>query len=368
MGEASDYAGTSVAGAGDVNADGNDDLLIGAYHNSEMDYSAGAAYVVLGPVSGTLDLSLADAKLVGEEWGDQAGYTVSGAGDMNGDGNDDVLVGAPFHSEGGISYNGAAYLVLGPITGTIDLSLADGELVGEAAGDIAATVSQAGDVDGDGQVDVLVGAPWNDEGGNNAGAAYLARGPVTGTRDLSLADAKLVGEEEWANAGWSVSGAGDVDGDGHDDLLVGAPGDPNYATYLTGVAYLLLGPVTGTLDLALADAKLLGEEAGDLAGFSVAGAGDVNVDGNDDLLVGAYANPSVSYVGAAYLVLGPVTGSLDLALADVKFVGEGDRNAAGISVSGTGDVGGGLLIGALGNDEAGYAAGAAYLVDGGGLF
>ena len=365
--ESFDFAGTSVSGAGDLNNDGNADLLVGAYHESEGGYGAGAAYVVLGPVTGDLDLSLADAKLVGEEGYDAAGGTVSGAGDVNGDGNDDVLVGASSYAEVGTPY-GAAYLMLGPVTGTLDLSLADAKLVGAEVGDVAGSVCRAGDVDGDGHVDLLVGAPGNDEGGFNAGAAYFVLGPVTGTLDLSLADAKLVGEEDWEYAGLSVSGAGDVDDDGHDDLLVGAPADPIYAPSSTGAAYLVLGSVSGTLDLSLADAKLIGEDAGDLAGFSVSGVGDVNVDGNDDLLIGAYSNPSTLYTGAAYLVLGPVTGNVELASADAKFVGEGDTDVAGISVSGTADVEGDLLIGALGNDETGTDAGAAYVVDGGGLF
>src|SRR6185436_13418728 len=133
--------------------------------------------------------------------------------------NDDVLVGA---TNQGDRNEGAAYLVLGPVTGTLDLALADAKLVGEEPDDLAGhSVSDAGDVDGDGHDDLLVGALGNDEGGSTAGAAYLVVGPVTGTLDLSRADAKLVGEAPNDWCGISVSGAGDVDGDGHDDLLVG---------------------------------------------------------------------------------------------------------------------------------------------------
>ncbi len=101
-----------------------------------------------------------------------------------------------------------------------------------------------------------------------------------------MADAKLVGEEPRDWVGASVSGAGDVDGDGHDDLLVGAPHQVG-GGLRGGAAYLVLGPVTGSRDLGLADAKLLGEESSDYAGVSVSGAGDVDGDGHDDLLVGA---------------------------------------------------------------------------------
>jgi hypothetical protein len=231
---------TQDSGAGDVNGDGHSDLLFGAsaiFSGSD----AGAAFLVLGPVTGTLDLSsMADATLMGEEVGDWAGDGVSGAGDVDSDGHDDVLVGAIHNSEGG-RYAGAAYLVLGPVTGTRDLSLADAKFVGERPGDAAGlAVSGAGDVNADGHADVLVGSLYNDEGGLDAGAAYLVLGPVTGTFDLSRADVKLVGQYVAEHAGETASGAGDVDADGRDDLLVGAPWR-NEPGPTFGAAYLIYG-------------------------------------------------------------------------------------------------------------------------------
>jgi hypothetical protein len=131
--------------------------------------------------------------------------------------------------------------------------------------------------------------------------------------DLSTTDAKLVGEHDGDVAGVSVSGAGDVDGDGHDDLLVGAYGNKKGGAYYVGAAYLVLGPVTGTFDLGRADAKLEGESVDDWAGWSVSSARDVDDDGHDDLLVGApYNSEGGSSAGVAYVVLGPVTGTFDL--------------------------------------------------------
>jgi hypothetical protein len=420
--EEDDHAGGSVSGAGDVNADGNDDVLVGAPNNDDGGSSAGAAYLVLGPVTGTFDLSRADAKLVGEGTYNYAGSAVSGAGDVDDDGHDDLLVGTHPSEVWASTDDGTPYLLLGPVTGTLDLSEADAKFVGEDPDDdgVGDFLSGAGDVDGDGRGDLLVGAPGNDEGGDLAGAAYLILGPVTGAVDLSFAAAKLVGEESWDRAGYfvsdagdtdadghhdvlvggtpdqgavylvrgpvtgtlelaladaklvgdewydeSVSGAGDVDGDGHDDVLIGGtvPRDD-----YTGAAYLVLGPVTGTLDLTLADATLVGESWGDHAGASVSAAGDVDRDGHHDVLVGA---PFEGAAGATYLVRGPVTGTFDLSLADAKFVGESGDAYSGGTVSGAGDVDadgrGDVLVSAWNNSEGGFAAGAVYLLYGGGL-
>lgn len=178
---------------------------------------------------------------------------------------------------------------------------------------MGSSVAGAGDVDGDGLDDVLVGAPRSDAAGTDGGAAYLLCGggaldAESGTLISSSADVMLTGEAAYDEAGWAVSAAGDLDGGGLADLLVGT-----YAYLSdesdSGMAYLLLGGEalcsTGTLSLSEADFELAGEEAGDQAGRSVTSAGDVDGDGLDELVIGARGEDAGGTgAGAAYLLFG----------------------------------------------------------------
>jgi hypothetical protein len=245
MGEANgDLAGECVSGAGDVNADGFDDLLIGARGNDDGggDF-AGAAYLILGSAApASLGLAFASAQYTGEAT-DQAGLYVSGAGDVNADGYDDLLIGAPGNDDGPGNDAGAAYLILGSAApASLGLASASAEYTGEADSDYAGSVSGAGDVDADGYGDLLIGVGSNDHGdGNDAGVAYLIHGssaPVS----LGLESAAVLYTGEIANdiAGGSVSGGGDVNADGFDDLLIGARGNDDGPGSGAGSAYLIL--------------------------------------------------------------------------------------------------------------------------------
>ncbi len=234
----SDSAGFALDGIGDIDADGNDDLLIGAFGESTNGDSAGAAYILYGPVVGDIDLATADAKLLGPHEDAWAGFYVSRAGDVDADGDPDFLVGV-FYDDTAGEKAGAAFLVYSPVSGVHDLQDIGISILGEAADDWASVVAAAGDVDGDGYDDILVGASGQDAGGADAGAAYLLYGPVLTDLSLASADAKFVGEAA-GNGAAIVAGAGDVDGDGYDDILIGAPGEDT-AGENAGAVYLILG-------------------------------------------------------------------------------------------------------------------------------
>jgi hypothetical protein len=341
QGEASShFAGLSVAAAGDVDGDGLADLLIGAYGNDDGGTDAGAAYLVLGPASDGA-LSAAEAQLTGEDAGDYAGWSVAGVGDWDGDGLADLAIGA-YGADDAASGAGLVYVVTGGPAGDLDLGASTFMAYGESYNDAAGwSVAGAGDYTGDGTPDLVVGAYGDDDGGSGAGSAYVVAGGRSGGESLSLAYAHLVGVSSDDAAGYSVAGAGDTNGDGIDDVLVGAYLDGTGGAG-AGAAFLVFGPASGEIDLGSADVSFLGETAGDDAGAAVAGAGDTDGDGNDDLLVGAYGHDyGGSNAGAAYLLLGGARlGITDLSAADAKLVGESADDNAGYSLASAGDMDG----------------------------
>jgi len=305
QGESSyNYTGYAVAGAGDTNGDGLDDVLFGAYGADAGSSDAGSVYLAAGPITGFYPLSDTTARFTGVAENDSLGWAVAGGGDMNGDGLSDVLVGA-YMNDTNASTAGAAYLFCGPLTGVYSASSANAAYWGEAETDFAGfSVALDGDTDGDGYDDLLVSSSGEDSVANDAGAVYVVLGASAFADDvvLSTADAKLTGEQAGDRAGFSVDFAGDVDADGHHDLLIGARGLHTDDGEQPGGAYLQYGPVSGDQSLAKASVRLLGEEGGSYAGYVVAGGGDMDGDGYDDFVVGApQADAGDDAAGILYL-------------------------------------------------------------------
>jgi len=369
---ANNYAGTSISSAGDVNHDGYDDILVGAYGNSDGDLNAGAAYLIYGSGTPLTSTSLSTAvEFTGEYADDLAGTSVSSAGDVNGDGYDDILIGIEYGGE--FDFEGVAYLIYGSGTSLTSTSLSTAvEFYGEASLNYAGTsVSSAGDINNDGYDDILVGAYGNDDGGSDAGAAYLIYGQAnefSGLISLGTSGiAEFTGEAAYDYAGYSVSSAGDVNGDSYNDILVGAYND-NDGGSNAGATYLIYGSSTPLTSVSLSTAiKFIGEATDDNAGKFVSSAGDVNNDGYDDILVGALQNDDTgSDAGAAYLIYGSDTPLTSVSLSTaVEFTGEAAGDYAATSVASAGDTNNDgyndILIGALQNDDGGSNAGAAYL-------
>jgi hypothetical protein len=243
------------------------------------------------------------------------------------------------------------YIHAGPVQGSKQASRAESDYFGKP-GDLAGTALASGDLDGDGTDDLLVGAPGFDGDGNGAGTAFLLLGPIAGDGLLSnTADGRLTGLVAGDAAGTSLA-LGDLNGDGYTDAAVGAPTAEGISD-TAGSAYVTLGPLNGDMSI---DGGALGQTTDDYAAASIA-VDDADADGIADIMVGApYRDVSATDTGAVYLLYGPVDTYIALGKANVKIAGEAENDFAGQTSalvdwdgSGTAD----LFVGVWGQDQDG---------------
>jgi len=330
--------GCPVAGGGDLDGDGVGDLIVGALYAYPK-----ARILALSGASGNLLWS------VGNKNHGEFGRAVALVGDLDGDGREDAAIGSPPSAPNGLDHAGSVLLVSGA-TGKLLFRL-DGTAAWEGLG---TALAPAGDVNGDGVPDLVVGAQGaSPNGRTGAGSAFVFSG-ATGRRIL-----RFDGGEPGDFLGNAVSTAGDVDGDGHDDLLIGAfSADPGGLTF-AGSAFVFSGATGAQLF------RFDGANASDLTGSSLAPAGDLDGDGVPDLLVAARgSNPQGIVNAGSVFVFSGASGAVIR-----RFDGAGINDFFGSSVAATGDADGDgvpdILIGANGTDPEGRTdAGSAFLFSG----
>ena len=363
--------GTSVATAGDVNGDGFDDIIIGAPGYENGGSNAGAVFVYYGskpaglsakPAAGAGPSLQPDWQIVFNQAGANFGTSVTTAGDVNGDGYDDVIVGAPDYSNGQTG-EGAAFVYYGSVAGVSTTASWIAEL-NQPNAVFGTSVATAGDVNGDGYADVIIGAPGYEKGEVNEGAAFVYHGRKAGLE--TAANWMVESDQVNASLGWSVASAGDVNGDGFDDVIVGAPWYSNGQTN-EGAAFVYHGRKAG-LETA-ANWRFESDQAISYFGWSVSTAGDVDADGFDEVIVGAdrYDNGQENE-GAAFVYHGSASGLKTTS----GWMGESNQEYGyfGGSVATAGDVNkdghSDVLIGAPSYDSGeNYESGAVFLYRGG---
>ncbi len=296
--------GSAFAALGDANGDGPPDLAIGSPNREDLQVeAAGVIDVLPGPFDRSFTAEDAFASIYGTNAFGHLGSAVAGAGDLDGDGLGELLIGAPDSSNTGPAA-GAISIVNGYVPNGVTLDIDHLALELGVEGDQFgyAIAQEAGDFTGDGRSEVVASAPFADADFDDAGRVWI----IDGLDPVSAA-AQIEGAAAGDNLGWSLASLVDVDGDNVRDLAVGAPGHDggtlNNPLNDSGAVYVWFGPLSGALSSSQADISLFGENNADFAGLAINAAGDVDLDGKDDLLVGApYHSATFPGAGRIYLL------------------------------------------------------------------
>ncbi len=377
-----------VSGIADLNGDFIPDLIVGSPGDDDKAIDAGRIFIELSHTSGALATFGATSEIIidGVTAGDLSGAAVGSIADLTGDGKSEILIGAPGMENGTLLDAGAAFVIRGIASGSVDLgdpASGGGKgyvIMGEAAGDHAGQVlTSIGDLNGDTKAEVVVGASGNDAGGVDAGAVYVVWGKSSNSIvNLTAVTAgtggyRIIGQNVGDAAGQALAMLGDQNADGKADILVGAAGN-DAGGINAGAAYVVYGKATGTqvdlnnVELGVGGYRITGS-AGENAGSAVTGLGDINNDGLSDILVGASGS------GKAYVVFGKndnsevslfnvaagiggfmISPEVGTDLSRLSVAAGGDFNRDGIAD---------IVIGTPTNGEGGANAGAVYVVWGG---
>jgi hypothetical protein len=348
-------SGIAISSAGDFNGDGRPDILVGA---SDINEVTGAAYVIYGSAVMPARITLANLKvstgfpIYGDSTGDHFGISLASAGDVNSDGYDDIVVGAPFSNQ-----VGAAYVIFGAAThgavtvGSMPYTVGFACYGPQSDSEAGFSVSGGFDVNQDGYDDVIVGSPYSDPiTGTNAGSAYVVYGQASVSKDISLSALTTVNTLfATATSATSVNFVGNVSTSAkkYTNMIIGVPGEDNtkgvtYVLFGSSYAFRYLGNLSnfGTA----VGITIRGASVGDNSGFSVGSAGDVDNDGWGDIIIGA---PGTSAgAGTAYIIYGGNGLRSNIKLSSLTssqgflVAGAAAGHACGYSASKAGDVNG----------------------------